>query len=77
MLVAATLALVLAAEPISPSEAPPEPASTPKVAQKTPAEPPAETPAAPPDWSFGFDRVDIFGRPDPGWKLHFKLGNFF
>jgi outer membrane protein insertion porin family len=29
------------------------------------------------DYALGFDRVDIFGRPDPAWKLHFKLGNFF
>ena len=29
------------------------------------------------DYAYGFDRKDIFGRPKPGWKLHFKLGNFF
>jgi outer membrane protein insertion porin family len=29
------------------------------------------------DWAYGFDKTDIFGRPAPGWKLHFKLGNFF
>jgi len=29
------------------------------------------------DWAYGFDRTDEFGRPAPGWKLHFKLGNFF
>ena len=29
------------------------------------------------DYAYGFDRKDIFGRPHPGWKLHFKLGNFF
>jgi outer membrane protein insertion porin family len=29
------------------------------------------------DWAYGFDRVDVLGRPDPGWKLHFKVGNFF
>ena len=29
------------------------------------------------DWAYGFDRTDANGRPDPGWKLHFKLGNFF
>jgi outer membrane protein insertion porin family len=29
------------------------------------------------DLGYGFDRVDLQGRPDPGWKLHFKLGNFF
>ena len=29
------------------------------------------------DYAYGFDRVDVFGKPKPGWKLHFKLGNFF
>src|SRR5438093_1087823 len=29
------------------------------------------------DWAYGFDRTDALGRPAPGWKLHFKLGNFF
>ncbi|PYO43783.1 MAG: outer membrane protein assembly factor BamA [Gemmatimonadetes bacterium] len=29
------------------------------------------------DWAYGFDRTDNFGRPAPGFKLHFKLGNFF
>lgn len=29
------------------------------------------------DWAYGFDRTDVFGRPAPGWKLHFKIGNFF
>jgi outer membrane protein insertion porin family len=29
------------------------------------------------DYAYGFDRVDAFGQPKPGWKLHFKLGNFF
>ena len=29
------------------------------------------------DLAYGFDRTDIAGRPAPGWKLHFKLGNFF
>jgi outer membrane protein insertion porin family len=29
------------------------------------------------DLAYGFDRVNREGRPDPGWKLHFKLGNFF
>ena len=29
------------------------------------------------DLGYGFNRVDQNGRPDPGWKLHFKLGNFF
>ncbi len=29
------------------------------------------------DYAYGFDKIDAFGRPAPGWKLHFKLGNFF
>ncbi|HEU4681777.1 MAG TPA: outer membrane protein assembly factor BamA, partial [Gemmatimonadales bacterium] len=29
------------------------------------------------DLGYGFDRVDADGRPNPGWQLHFKLGNFF
>lgn len=29
------------------------------------------------DLAYGFDRVDVEGRPNPGWKLHFRLGNFF
>ena len=29
------------------------------------------------DLAYGFDRVDINGHPNPGWKLHFRLGNFF
>jgi outer membrane protein insertion porin family len=29
------------------------------------------------DIAYGFDRVDTFNRPKPGWKVHFKLGNFF
>jgi len=29
------------------------------------------------DIGYGFDKVDITGRPAPGWKLHFKLGQFF
>jgi len=29
------------------------------------------------DWAYGFDRTDAAGRPTPGWKLHFKLGNIF
>jgi outer membrane protein insertion porin family len=29
------------------------------------------------DFAYGFDRVDIYGRPDPGWKFHFRLGNVF
>ena len=29
------------------------------------------------DFAYGFDRVNVLGQPAPGWKLHFKLGNFF
>jgi len=29
------------------------------------------------DLGYGFDKVRTDGSPDPGWKLHFKLGNFF
>ena len=29
------------------------------------------------DLARGLDRIDAFGAPNPGWKLHFKLGNFF
>jgi outer membrane protein insertion porin family len=29
------------------------------------------------DFAYGFDRVDIYGKPDPGWKFHFRLGNMF
>jgi outer membrane protein insertion porin family len=29
------------------------------------------------DIGYGFDRVNANGRPNPGWQLHFKLGNFF
>ncbi|MDQ2669190.1 MAG: outer membrane protein assembly factor BamA [Gemmatimonadota bacterium] len=29
------------------------------------------------DLAYGFDRVDADGEPDPGWQLHFKIGNFF
>ena len=29
------------------------------------------------DLGYGFDRVDGLGHPDPGWQVHFKLGNFF
>ncbi len=29
------------------------------------------------DMGYGFDRVDVTGRPNPKWQLHFKLGNFF
>jgi outer membrane protein insertion porin family len=29
------------------------------------------------DIGYGFDKVDVSGRPAPGWKLHFKLGQYF
>ncbi len=29
------------------------------------------------DLGYGFDKVTRTGRPDPGWQLHFKLGQFF
>lgn len=29
------------------------------------------------DYAYGFDRTDATGAPDPKWKFHFKLGNFF
>ncbi|MGH7658410.1 MAG: BamA/TamA family outer membrane protein, partial [Gemmatimonadales bacterium] len=29
------------------------------------------------DLGYGFDKLDVENRPAPGWKLHFKLGNFF
>ncbi|MCZ6917172.1 MAG: outer membrane protein assembly factor BamA [Gemmatimonadetes bacterium] len=29
------------------------------------------------DYAYGFDRTDLLGNPNPGWKFHFKLGNFF
>jgi len=29
------------------------------------------------DYAYGFDRRDVLGRPDPGWKFHFKFGNVF
>ena len=29
------------------------------------------------DLGYGLDRVDLLGRPNPGWKVHFRLGNFF
>jgi outer membrane protein insertion porin family len=28
------------------------------------------------DLAYGFDRTNLAGRPAPGWKLHFKIGNF-
>jgi outer membrane protein insertion porin family len=29
------------------------------------------------DIGYGFDKKDVFGKPAPGWQLHFKLGNTF
>ena len=29
------------------------------------------------DLGYGFDKVDLAGNPKPGWKAHFKLGQFF
>ncbi len=29
------------------------------------------------DVAYGFDRVNVQGQPNPGWQLHFKIGNFF
>jgi len=29
------------------------------------------------DWAYGFDRLDKFGRPNPKWVLHFRLGQLF
>ncbi len=29
------------------------------------------------DLGYGFDKVTRTGRPNPGWQLHFKLGQFF
>jgi outer membrane protein insertion porin family len=29
------------------------------------------------DWAYGFDRLDISGRRDPKWQLHFRLGQLF
>ncbi len=29
------------------------------------------------DLGYGFDRLNVNGQPAPGWKLHFKLGQFF
>ena len=29
------------------------------------------------DLAYGFDRIDATGKPNPGWQLHFKIGNFF
>jgi outer membrane protein insertion porin family len=29
------------------------------------------------DMGYGLDRENLLGQPDPAWKLHFRLGNFF
>ena len=29
------------------------------------------------DLGYGFDRTNLLLQPDPGWQLHFRLGNFF
>lgn len=29
------------------------------------------------DVGYGLDKTDLFGKPKPGWQLHFRLGNFF
>jgi outer membrane protein insertion porin family len=29
------------------------------------------------DWAYGFDRLDQFGRKDPQFQLHFRLGQIF
>jgi outer membrane protein insertion porin family len=29
------------------------------------------------DFAYGFDRIGVDGQPNPGWKLHFRLGNMF
>ena len=29
------------------------------------------------DLGYGLDRTDALGQPAPGWKVHFRLGNFF
>lgn len=29
------------------------------------------------DLGYGFDKINSAGQPAPGWKLHFRLGNFF
>jgi outer membrane translocation and assembly module TamA len=26
------------------------------------------------DYAYGFDRRDLLGNRNPGWKFHFKLG---
>ncbi len=29
------------------------------------------------DYAYGFDRRDVFGNPDPGWRLHFRFGQIY
>ena len=29
------------------------------------------------DFAYGLDRVDAQGHSNPGWKVHFKLGQYF
>lgn len=29
------------------------------------------------DLGYGLDRTNVLGQPAPGWKVHFRLGNFF
>jgi outer membrane protein insertion porin family len=29
------------------------------------------------DLGYGFDKLDVQGRPAPGFQIHFRLGNFF
>ncbi len=29
------------------------------------------------DYAYGFDRRDLAGNPNPGFKFHFRLGNIF
>lgn len=29
------------------------------------------------DMAYGFDKLNQAGAPNPGWKLHFRIGNFF
>lgn len=29
------------------------------------------------DYAYGIDRRDVLGRPDPGWRLHFRFGQIF
>jgi outer membrane protein insertion porin family len=29
------------------------------------------------DLGYGFDKVNAFGQRNPGWQVHFKLGNIF